>query len=96
MADVTSGSEGELSGAGVVVVLRLADVGVSVHCEVDFLQVQRGLLVILGESSALLLPGHFLIDGNWKLCSEMMPHLHLKHKICCCFCFFSSSMENKL
>lgn len=39
MPEVTSGSEGELSGAGVVVVLWLSDVGVSVHGEVDFLQV---------------------------------------------------------
>lgn len=84
MADVPSGSEGELSGAGVVVVLWLSGGVVSVHCEVDFLQVRWGLVVILGKSSARLLPGHFLIDGNWKLCSAM-SHLHLKQKICSFF-----------
>lgn len=79
MPEVTSGSEGELSGTGVVVVLWLSDVGVSIHGEVHFLQVWGGLVVILGDSGALLLPGHFLIDGNRRLPSVMMPHLHLQH-----------------
>lgn len=39
MPEVTSDSEGELSGTCVVVVLWLSDVGVGVHGEVDFLQV---------------------------------------------------------
>lgn len=59
---VTSGSEGELSGRGVVFILSLSDVGVSVDGEVGFLHKRRGLVVILGCSCPLLLPGHFLID----------------------------------
>lgn len=79
MLEVASGPEGELPGTGVVVVLWLSDVGVCVHREVVFLQVWRGLVVILGNSGALLLPGHFLIDRNSRLWSLKMPPPHLQH-----------------
>lgn len=36
-----------MTGAGVVVLLWLSEVGVSIHGEVDFRQVASGLLVIL-------------------------------------------------
>lgn len=57
----------ELSGAGVIVVLRLPEAGVGVHGEVGFLQVGGGLVAILGNYGTLLLPAHFLIDGNCRL-----------------------------
>lgn len=79
MPEVTSGSEGELPGTGVVVVLWLSDVGVSIHGEVDFLQVWGALVVILGDSGALLLPGHFLIDWNRGLWCLMRLRLRLQH-----------------
>lgn len=79
-AIIASGSEGELPGTGVVVVLWLSDdVWVRVHGEVDFLQVWGGLKVILGVSGTLLLPGHFLIDRSRRLWSVLMPRLHLQH-----------------
>lgn len=68
----------QLSGTGVVVVLRRQDVGVGVHGEVDFLQVRRGLVGVWGDSfGLLLLAGHFLIDwGRWRQ-SVVFPHLQL-------------------
>lgn len=71
-----SRSEGELSGTGVAVVLWLSDVWVSVHRVVCFLPLWGRLWVIF---SALLLPGHFLIDRNRRLWSVMIPCLHLQH-----------------
>lgn len=78
---MVSVSQFELSGTGVVVVLKLSDVWVSVHGEVDFLQVRGGLVVILGASGALvlLLPAHFLIDRSMRLWFAMRPELHLQH-----------------
>lgn len=72
---MVSVSQFELSGTGVVVVLKLSDVWVSVHGEVDFLQVRGGLVVILGASGALvlLLPPHFLIDWSMRLWFAMRP-----------------------
>lgn len=72
---MVSVSQFELSGTGVVVVLKLSDVWVSVHGEVDFLQVRGGLVVILGASGALvlLLPAHFLIDWSMRLWFAMRP-----------------------
>lgn len=73
---MVSVSQFELSGTGVVVVLKLSDVWVSVHGEVDFLQVRGGLVVILGASGALvllLLPAHFLIDRSMRLWFAMRP-----------------------
>lgn len=66
--EVSSGrAVGELSGTGVVVVLRLPEAGVGVHGEVGFLQVGRGLVAILGNYGTLLLPVHFLVDDNRRL-----------------------------
>lgn len=68
LEEVASGrAVGELSWAGVVVVLRLPEAGVGVHGKVGFLRVGRDLVAILGNYSALLLPVHFLIDGNRRL-----------------------------
>lgn len=46
----TSAPEGGQAGTGVVVVLQLSDVCVGVHGGAGFLQLQVGLLVILGGS----------------------------------------------
>lgn len=79
---MVSVSQFELSGTGVVVVLKLSDVWVSVHGEADFLQVRGDLVVILGASGALLLlllPAHFLIDWSMRLRFAMRPRTHLQH-----------------
>lgn len=70
--------ESQLSGTGVMVVLRQQDVGVGVQGEVDFLQVRRCLVGVWGDCFGLLpLAAHFLIYwGHW-LHSVVFPHLQL-------------------